>query len=82
MVGQIKSANSISAIGLRPLIADPKAIPAMEDSASGVSMTLSSPNSDKNPIMKVAKIAGSPDPESPDSLEQDLRKTWGGGRKP
>ena len=45
----MKSANCISAIGRIPFMAAPRAIPAMDASASGVSITRSSPNSSTNP---------------------------------
>jgi len=40
----MKSANWNSAIGSRPFAAMPMATPAIEDSASGLSITRSSPN--------------------------------------
>ena len=49
MAGQIQSANCISAIALMPFNAAPSATPAIEDSASGVSIILSYPNSSINP---------------------------------
>src|SRR5229473_6282377 len=42
--GWMKSANWISAIGMRPLSAAPIAMPTMPDSASGISRTRASPN--------------------------------------
>src|SRR5581483_1724340 len=45
----MKSANWISATGSSPLIAAPIAVPTMFDSASGVSITRSSPNSASSP---------------------------------
>src|ERR1700687_5911974 len=42
--GWMKSANWISAIGMRPFKAAPIATPTMADSASGVSSTRASPN--------------------------------------
>ena len=47
--GALKSANCISAMGISPAIAAPIATPTMEDSASGVSMTRSGPNSSMKP---------------------------------
>src|SRR5579872_1825368 len=47
----MKSANWISAIGRMPAIAAPTAIPTIDASASGVSMTRSRPNSSKNPAV-------------------------------
>ena len=45
----MKSANCISAIGRRPSTAAPIAVPTMPDSASGVSITRSAPNSSMKP---------------------------------
>src|SRR5262245_37794532 len=47
----MKSANWISATGRRPWSAMPIAVPMMPDSASGVSITRSSPNSSRNPAV-------------------------------
>ena len=44
-----KSVNWISATGRLPAMARPKAIPAMDDSASGVSITRASPNFARSP---------------------------------
>src|ERR1051325_9424238 len=47
----MKSANWISATGSIPCIDIPMATPTIEDSASGVSMTLASPNSSRKPAV-------------------------------
>src|SRR5438093_9106049 len=47
----MKSANWISAMGSIPCTAIPMATPTIEDSASGVSITRSSPNSSRNPAV-------------------------------
>src|SRR5829696_6791673 len=51
IAGWMKSRNWISAIGIRPFIAIPIALPAITDSASGASITRSSPNSSSNPTV-------------------------------
>ena len=45
----MKSENCTSGMGRNPLKDAPKAMPIMEASAKGVSMTLDSPNSSKKP---------------------------------
>ena len=45
----MKSANCISQIGRRPSTAAPTAVPMIADSASGVSITRSGPNSARKP---------------------------------
>ena len=45
----MKSANCISAIGRIPTTAAPMAVPMIPDSASGVSITRSGPNSSMKP---------------------------------
>src|SRR5665213_3853418 len=47
----MKSANWISAIGRKPSIAIPIAMPTIEASASGVSMMRCAPNSSRNPFV-------------------------------
>ncbi len=46
---ETKSANCISQTGRNPTTAAPTAVPTMPDSASGVSMTRSAPNSSMKP---------------------------------
>ncbi|MNY36647.1 hypothetical protein D3C86_1711500 [compost metagenome] len=53
VAGSIKSEYCISAIGFMPYMAAPIATPAIADSASGVSITRSSPNCSCSPLVVV-----------------------------
>src|SRR5258705_218406 len=64
----MKSANWISAIGMRPFSAAPTATPTMPDSASGVSSTRASPNRAYSP-----SVAPSTPPLRPPAYFPTLR---------
>src|SRR6266540_6834760 len=68
--GALKSANCISAIGRRPAIAAPTATPTIDDSASGVSMMRSGPNSSMNP-----SVARNTPPRTPTSSPSTITRS-------
>src|SRR3954452_12653835 len=72
----MKSANCISAIGRRPTTAAPTAVPMIPDSARGVSITRSSPNSSTNPSVTLKAPPNTPMSSPITSTRSSWRISW------
>ena len=73
---EMKSANCISQIGRIPTTAAPTAVPTMPDSASGVSMTRSGPNSSMKPSVTLKAPPKTPMSSPITSTRSSWRISW------